>query len=137
VQTTHLQQVEVPSGGQETILVVDDEEALQVLLEESLQALAYRVLTAGNGLQALKILSENPGIDLLISDVIMPGGVNGYELAEQATISHPQLKVLLASGYSESALESSNKKNFNAILLNKPYSLSELAHQVQTMLGTG
>ena len=137
VSTSHMQQSETPSGGNETILVVDDEEALRELVEESLQELGYRVLTAGSGKQALKILSQNSEIDLLMSDVIMPGGLNGYELAEQATISHPQIKVVLASGYSESALANSNRKNFSAILLNKPYSLKELAQQVKTVLETG
>ena len=137
VQTRHIKQTETPSGGNETILVVDDEVALRELVEESLKELGYRILTAGDGLQALKILSETPKINLLISDVIMPGGLNGYELAEQATVNNPQLKVILASGYSESALASNNKKNFSAILLNKPYSLAELAQQVQTVLQTG
>ena len=134
VPTSHTQQTEAPSGGSETILVVDDEEALRELLEESLQELGYRILTADNGLQALKILSEPPGVDLLMSDVIMPGGLNGYELAEQATINHPQLKVILASGYAESALAGSSKKHFSGSFLNKPYSLVELAQQVKTVL---
>ncbi len=137
VQTIHKKQTKTPSGGNETILVVDDEEALRELVEESLKELGYRILTAGDGLQALKILSETPQINLLISDVIMPGGLNGYELAEQATVINPQLKVILASGYSESALASKNSKNCSAILLNKPYSLEELARQVKMVLETG
>ena len=64
----------------------------------------------------------------------MPGGLNGYELAEQATVINPQLKVIMASGYSESALAGNSKKNFSAILLNKPYSLAELAQQVKMVL---
>ena len=136
VQTPHMKQTETPSGGNETILVVDDEEALRELVEESLKELGYRILTAGDGLQALNILSETPQINLLISDVIMPGGLNGYELAEQATANNPGLKVILASGYSDSALESKNRKKFSAILLKKPYSLAELAQQVQTVLET-
>ena len=137
VQTRHMKQTESPSGGNETILIVDDEEALRELIEVSLKELGYRILTAGNGVQALKILSETPQINLLISDVIMPGGLNGYELAEQATVINPQLKVILASGYSESVLASNSRKNFSAILLNKPYSLAELAQQVKTVLETG
>ena len=132
-----MKQTESPSGGNETILIVDDEEALRELIEVSLKELGYRILTAGNGVQALKILSETPQINLLISDVIMPGGLNGYELAEQATVINPQLKVILASGYSESVLASNSRKNLSAILLNKPYSLAELAQQVKTVLETG
>ncbi|NOQ79821.1 MAG: PAS domain S-box protein [Gammaproteobacteria bacterium] len=117
--------------GNETILVVDDEEALLDLAEESLLDLGYRVLTAGNGQQALDVLTREVNIDLMISDVIMPGGINGYELAERVTADHPELKVLLASGYTEKITSSENHKRFSANLLAKPYSQVELAQKVR------
>ncbi len=117
--------------GNETILVVDDEEALLELAEESLLDLGYRVLTAGNGQQALDVLTREANIDLMISDVIMPGGINGYELAERVTADHPELKVLLASGYTEKVTTSENHKRFSANLLAKPYSQVELAQKVR------
>ncbi len=117
--------------GNETILVVDDEEALLELAEESLLDLGYRVLTAGNGQQALDVLTREANIDLMISDVIMPGGINGYELAERVTADHPELKVLLASGYTEKITSSENHKRFSANLLAKPYSQVELAQKVR------
>ncbi len=119
--------------GNETILVVDDEEALLELAEELLLDMGYRVLTAGNGLQALEVLTKEPNIDLMISDVIMPGGINGYELAERATTDYPELKVLLASGYTEKLASSENHKRFSLNMLAKPYSQAELAEKVRQM----
>jgi signal transduction histidine kinase len=118
-------------AGNETILLVDDEESLRKLVEEILAGLGYRVLTAANGQQALAILAKEPEIDLLLSDVIMPGGLNGYELAERATTDHPGLKVLLASGHTK--MSTSNKKHnrFSTTLLAKPYSQAELAQKVR------
>ena len=120
--------------GNETVLVVDDEEALLELAEESLLDLGYRVLTAANGQQALDILNSEANIDLMISDVIMPGGLNGYELAERVTSDYPELKVLLASGYTEKVTSGENHKRFSLNMLAKPYSQAELAQKVQQVL---
>ena len=136
IQTENTLAEELKEGlpeGNETILVVDDEEALLELAEELLLDMGYRVLTASNGLQALDVLTKEPNIDLLISDVIMPGGINGYELAERATTDYPELKVLLASGYTEKIATSENHKRFSANLLAKPYSRVELAQKVRQM----
>ena len=121
--------------GTETLLVVDDEPSLLDLAEESLQALGYRVLTAGNGRQALERLAEEPGIALLFSDVVMPGGINGYELAADATAQRPGLKVLLTSGYINKAVAGSDQARFSANLLSKPYTQAELAQRVRVLLG--
>ncbi len=120
--------------GQETILVVDDEEALLELASDVLEDLDYRVLTATNGVQALQVLDEEPEIDLLLSDVLMPGGINGYELAERATTSYPKLKVLLASGYTSRSEIHNSQIRFSANMLSKPYNLSELAKRVRQLL---
>ena len=118
-------------AGNETILLVDDEKALLELAEEMLLGLGYRVLTATNGQQALAILTNEPGIDLLVSDIIMPGDINGYDLAERATINFPELKVILTSGDIEKISTSDQHKDFNAKLLEKPYSQAELAQKVR------
>ncbi len=120
--------------GNETVLVVDDEEALLELAEESLLDLGYRVLTAGNGQQALDVLTREANVDLMISDVIMPGGINGFELAERVTTDYPELKVLLASGYTEKVTTGENHKRFSLNMLAKPYSQEELAQKVQQVL---
>ncbi len=120
--------------GKEIILLVDDETDLRELSEEMLVDLGYKVLTAGNGSQAMALLAQAARIDLLISDVIMPGGINGYELAEHATNNNPALKVLLISGYTENIATSESQKKFSYNLLPKPYSQSDLAQKVRTEL---
>ena len=120
--------------GQETILVVDDEEGLRELAEESLKDLGYRVVGASNGEQALEALKKEPQIDLLFSDVVMPG-MNGYELAERVVASSPQLKVLLTSGYTEKAIGNTGNGRFDNNLLSKPYTNTELAQRVRAVLG--
>ena len=123
-------------GGTETLLIVDDEEALLELAKTLLEGMGYRVLTAANGKQALEVLHQEPDIDLLFSDVVMPGGINGYELAEQATAELPTLKVLLTSGYTGKVANNSlaSKPALNVNVLNKPYSQSDLATRVRAIL---
>ncbi len=120
--------------GRETILVVDDEPALLDLTKEILEELDYRVLTAFNGKQALAVLASEPGVALLLSDVLMPGGINGYELAECAMESYPNLKVLLASGYTSKSEIHKSQARFSENMLTKPYNLSELARRVRQQL---
>ena len=120
--------------GNETILAVDDEQDLLELAKELLENLGYQVLTASNGEQALECLAKEPGIDLLFSDIVMPGGLNGYELAQHATAILPNLKVLLTSGYTEKALTHNRHTRFNAPILSKPYALSDLARQLRQLL---
>ncbi len=120
--------------GTETLLLVDDEIALLDLVAESLQTLGYRVLTASSGKQALHKLAEEEEIDLLFSDVVMPGGINGFELAEQAVVLLPELKVLLTSGYTEKAVMRNGQARFSTNMLSKPYTQAELAYRVRDAL---
>jgi len=120
--------------GEETILVVDDELDLLELGKQYLEDLGYTVLTATNGQHALSVLTKETPIDLLFSDVVMPGGMNGYELAEQATALNPQLRVLLTSGYTSKILYRNGQARFKASLLNKPYNQQEIATRVRLVL---
>lgn len=126
--------VEEFSKGRETILVVDDEEALLELAKETLEVLDYKVLIAFNGKQALAQLAQNPDIKLMVSDILMPGGMNGYELAERATERYPELRVLLTSGYSAAIEIHNNQARFSDNLLKKPYTLSELTKRARALL---
>ncbi len=126
---------ELPEGN-ETLLIVDDETDLLALAEESLSVQGYRVITAVDGQQALQKLLEIPDISLLFSDVVMPGGLNGYELAEQACDHYPEIKVLLTSGYTEKAIARNGQARFNANMLNKPYSQAELIRKIRILLDT-
>ncbi len=127
-------QKELP-GDNETILVVDDEEGLLELASESLQLSGYKVLTAGDANQALQRLAENSHVNLLFSDVIMPGGMNGYELAKKAVEKYPGLKVLLTSGYDQSVVPATNDTHLSRNLLNKPYTQSKLTVKIRELLG--
>jgi CheY-like chemotaxis protein len=120
-------------GGNETILVVDDEEDLAMLAKTGLSRLGYRVLTAGNAQQAMKILAAHPTVDLLFTDLAMPGKMDGVSLAETATRKFPGLKVLLASGYSEQA-DSSRLLRYRQSLVPKPYRIAELAARIRDAL---
>ncbi len=122
-------------GGSETILAVDDEEELLEITSESLRSLGYQVLTACDGKQALQQLAKYPAISLLFSDVVMPGGINGYELAEQASTNRPDLKILLTSGYTDKAVAHNGQARFYNNLLSKPYTQAELAQRVRSVLG--
>lgn len=124
---------ETPTGDQETILIVDDEEALLDLVEESLKSLGYRVVASHNAQQALDILAERTDIDMLFSDVVMPG-MNGYELAEQVKKLYPNIKVVLTSGYTEKVAIKSGQIQFNTNLLSKPYSQNDLAQRISDTL---
>jgi len=122
--------------GNEVILAVDDEEALLEIAQESLEAQGYQVLTATDGKQALGQLAGDARIALLFSDVIMPGGMNGYQLAEQAMVQQPNLKILLTSGYTEKAIAHNGQARFESNLLSKPYTQSELIRQIRKTLDT-
>jgi len=122
------------SRGEETILVVDDEIDLLHLAENYLLDLGYRVVIAENAAQALDILKENKKIDMLFSDVVMPGGMNGYELAEKAVEHIPGLKVLLTSGFTSKTIAHNGLAKFSANLLNKPYRKTDLAQRIRQVL---
>ena len=122
--------------GTESILVVDDEPELLALAQHNLSALGYKVTCAENGAMALETLKKQPEIELLFSDVVMPGGINGYQLAEHALSLNPMLKVLLTSGYTGRAVRNTEQANFETKLISKPYSIAELSTRIRALLGT-
>ncbi len=127
------EEVELPAGS-ETILIVDDEVDLLQLTDQYLSDLGYRTRTAENAAQALAILAGDEKFDLLFSDVVMPGGMNGYELAQQATQQWPNLKVLLTSGFTSKTMARNGLARFSAHLIGKPYRKDDLAQRIRRML---
>ncbi|NQU57588.1 MAG: PAS domain S-box protein [Rhodospirillales bacterium] len=126
-------------GGSDTILIVDDEEHLMDVATQHLENLGYKIFKAANSVQALEILERENKIDLMFSDVVMPDSLNGYQLAANAVNQHPELKVLLTSGYT--ALDDNKKgcskelsERLNADLLGKPYTEKELALRIRKVL---
>jgi len=125
--------------GTESILIVDDEIDLLQLAEQYLNALGYRTQLAKDATQALEILQNNDNIDLLFSDVVMPGGMNGYELAQAATQlareqNRPEPKVLLTSGFTSKTMAHNGLARFSAHLLGKPYRKHDLAQRIRLVL---
>jgi PAS domain S-box-containing protein len=121
-------------GGGETILVVEDNPDVRRLVLRQLRDLGYEVIEAANGPQALKILDDGATIDLLFTDVVMPGGMTGRQLAEAAKTRRPNLKTLFTSGYTEDSILRLGKLDPGVRLLSKPYRKHELAARIREAL---
>jgi len=126
---------ELPKGN-ETILIVDDEPELLEVAKEMLEALGYKTWTASNGQEAIDCLLKVPTIELLFSDVVMPGSMNGYQLAEKAININPNLKILLTSGYTDKVVAHDGQARFKTNILSKPYTETELSQQLRSTLGS-
>jgi PAS domain S-box-containing protein len=125
---------EVTLAEQETILVVEDDADVLEIALEMLRGLNYVVLVARDGAAALDVLRGPERVDLLFSDIVMPGGMNGAELARQARAQRPGMPVLLASGYTARALSEEHGVVDDFPLLRKPYRLPDLARALQAAL---
>ena len=125
------------TGGAETILVVEDDGAVREHVVAQLIALGYQVLEASAGAEAIETLKQTPSIDLLFTDVVMPGGMGGKELADLARQLRPNLKVLYTSGYTENSIVHHGKLDPGVKLLNKPYRREQLAVKVREILEEG
>jgi len=119
--------------GSETVLVVEDEDAVRVLLSGMLDELGYRVLAADGGAAALSLLGAHPEVALMITDVIMPG-MNGRELADAARRRHPRLQVLYTTGYTRNVMVGDGVLERDVQLIGKPFSIDELAARVRALL---
>ena len=120
--------------GSETILIVDDRADVAELARAILRDYGYGTLMARHGREALEILADHSEIDLLFSDLIMPGGMDGLSLAREAHRRHPALKILLTTGYAEASLERTGLARPEFDILNKPYRRAELIRRVRAAL---
>jgi CheY-like chemotaxis protein len=121
------------SGG-ETILVVEDDEAVRTLVVSQLEDLGYHVIEAADGRAAQEILRIGVPVDLLFTDVVMPGGITGRRLAEEAMRERPGLRVLFTSGYTENSIVHHGRLDPGVNLLSKPYKKRDLARKVREVL---
>jgi PAS domain S-box-containing protein len=122
-----------PTG--KTVLIVDDEPSVRMLVTEVLEDLGYSPIEASDGPAGLRILESEAAIDLLISDVGLPGGINGRQLADAARITRPELKVLFITGYAENAIIGSGQLAPGMRVLTKPFVVETLANRIQDMIG--
>ena len=120
----------------ETVLVVDDEPTVRMLVAEVLTDLGYTAIEAGDGPAGLKVLNSNARIDLLVTDVGLPGGMNGRQVADAARVVRPRLKVLFITGYAENAVLSHGHLDPGMHVLTKPFSMEALASTIKDVLAS-
>jgi PAS domain S-box-containing protein len=138
--TETAEQISIPSApaeisrGSETILVVEDDDMVRSYVQSQLAALGYNVLIAHDGQEALDILRGTTPVDLLFTDIVMPGGLNGAELVADALRLRPTLKSVYTSGYAESLVSSHRPPGDDVALLQKPYMLRDLAAILRKVL---
>ncbi|MBK1659494.1 histidine kinase famiy protein [Paracraurococcus ruber] len=120
--------------GHETVLVVDDRIDVGDVTQAFLESFGYRVLRAANGREALAVLDGPEAVQMLLSDLIMPGGMNGVVLAREARRRRPRLRVLLTTGYAEASLERQDAGGSEFEVINKPYRRLDLGRKVRMVL---
>jgi CheY-like chemotaxis protein len=124
----------VPAARGETVLVVEDDPDLRTLAVALLSNLGYQVMEAGTGAAALEQLASTTRVNLLLTDVMLPGGMNGRELAKEAARRAPGLQVLYMSGYTEDAIMHHGRLEAGAALLPKPFRRADLARATRKAL---
>jgi signal transduction histidine kinase/ActR/RegA family two-component response regulator len=123
-----------PTGQRESVLVVEDDPALRVVIVSFLERHNYQVTATPDGSEALAILDESGPFDLLLSDIILPGAFSGPELANEITRRQPSIKILLMSGYAPDVFEGQSSPSDYVNLLKKPFSMGTLAREVRSVL---
>jgi PAS domain S-box-containing protein len=121
-------------GHGETVLVVDDEPSVRMLVNEVLDELGYTALEAKDGVSGLKILESGRRVDLLVTDVGLPGGMNGRQLADAALVAHPTLKILFITGYAENAVLGEGNLKPGMHIVTKPFSLETLGRRIKEII---
>jgi PAS domain S-box-containing protein len=121
-------------GGDEVILIVEDDTLVRKYVVTQIESLGYTTLEAGNAAEALAVIDNVGAIDLLFTDVIMPGPMNGRQLVDEALKRRPTLKTLYTSGYTENAIVHHGRLDSGVLLLAKPYRKSDLARMIRTAL---
>ncbi len=122
-------------GGSETILLCEDDEAVRDYSVHVLRELGYRVIPVEHGAAALERIDvADPPIDLLFTDIVLPGGMTGAELADAARARHPDLRILFATGYARNAMQQDGRLDPGVKLLTKPFTYSDLAAKVREVL---
>ncbi|MGC3991971.1 MAG: ATP-binding protein [Chthoniobacteraceae bacterium] len=122
-------------GGTQTILFVEDDEAVRVSTAKLLQQFGYRVLLAASGVEALTLWKAHAReVQVLVTDIVMPGGINGQALASQLLRENPQLRVILTSGYSVDLAGKNIELHAGEAFIQKPFSLRELLETIRSSL---
>jgi PAS domain S-box-containing protein len=124
----------IASGHGETVVLIEDERALRDIIEEILGDAGYRVLMAHDGPGGLQILDSDARVDLLVTDVGLPGGLNGRQVADAARLRRPDLKVLFITGYADTAVVGNGRLDPGMEVMTKPFEIGALANKVRALL---
>ncbi|AVS77960.1 hybrid sensor histidine kinase/response regulator [Paracidovorax avenae] len=128
--------MQLPEAGEGSgvVLVVDDEPSVRALVVEVLHEMGYQTIEAHDGASALQVLQSRTHLDLLITDVGLPGGMNGRQLADGGRLTRPDLQILFITGYAENAAVGNGHLERGMHVLTKPFTLDALAHRVRTLI---
>jgi CheY-like chemotaxis protein len=127
--------VAVDEGRGETVVLIEDQDSIRIVLAEVLEGAGYRLMTAADGPGGLRLLQGQGRVDLLITDVGLPGGLNGRQVADAARTDRPGLKVLFITGYAENAAIGDGQLESGMEVLTKPFDLDSLTRRVRQMIG--
>jgi len=123
-----------PSAAGETVLVVDDEPAVRALITDVLVDLGYNTIEASDGAEGLALLKKQTRVQLLITDVGLPKGMNGRQLADAARVERPDLKILFITGYAENAVIGNSRLGVGMHVLTKPFAMDALANRIRELI---
>jgi PAS domain S-box-containing protein len=135
-EAPRLEQAPRATAG-ETVLIVDDEPSVRMLVTDVLEELGYAAIEAADTISGMKVLRSDVRIDLLITDVGLPGGMNGRQMADAARETRPKLKVLFITGYAENAAIGNGRLEPGMHVLTKPFAMDNLASRIKTIIGEG
>jgi CheY-like chemotaxis protein len=130
-------EAEARSEQGETVLVVDDEPTVRMLVTDVLEELGYATIEAGDSVEGLKVLRSEARIDLLVTDVGLPGGMNGRQMADAARQTRPDLKVLFITGYAENAVLGHGQLGPGMHVVTKPFNLDALTARIRELIVAG
>ncbi len=116
------------------VLVIDDEPLVRMLVVDVLEELGYTALEAGDGPSGMKIIDSDQHLDLLITDIGLPNGMNGRQVAEAARLCRPELKVLFITGYAENTVFNHGHLQHGMQVVTKPFDINILAERIKTMI---
>jgi CheY-like chemotaxis protein len=131
---TELEGTEEPVSDGQIVLVIDDEPTIRMVIAEVLAEAGYATMQAADGPSGLRVLQSSAKIDLLITDVGLPGGMNGRQVADAARVARPDLKVLFITGYAENAVVGNGHLDPGMAILTKPFAMEDLARKVRDVI---
>jgi CheY-like chemotaxis protein len=123
-----------PSGDGEVVLVIDDEPTIRMLIAEVLEELGYSIMEAWDGASGMRVLQSDLRIDLLITDVGLPNGMNGRQVADAARQKRPNLKVLFITGYAENAVIGNGHLDKGMQVIAKPFEMNALVRKIRELV---